>query len=375
MYYPTLLSFPTVTAISLFSAQISFTSSSEEVESEELESVPIEMEYQSSVNPGPSTSKRARREILTPRLSAALDKCKISDRDAVHLLTACLEATSADPQEFVINRTSIRRIRQNLRKRAASNIKSKFFDLDLTNAVVHWDSKLLSDLTGKKIVDRLPVIVTAPNIEQLLGVPELSAGTGYEISSAIYDTLEDWSLLEKVKAFVFDTTASNTGRLNGACVLLEQKLGRDILFLPCRHHIYEIILQVVFTKAKFSASSGPDIPLFKRFKKEWINKNIDQEKFSTWRTDANVYKILKDAADELLMFAERQLQQDFPRDDYKEFLELIVIFLGGIPAKGIHFRQPGAYHLARWMAKGIYCLKIWLFRKQFKLYGKEEEAL
>jgi hypothetical protein len=33
--------------------------------------------------------QRATKEIMTPRLSAALDKCKVSDRDAVHLLTAC----------------------------------------------------------------------------------------------------------------------------------------------------------------------------------------------------------------------------------------------------------------------------------------------
>jgi len=47
----------------------------------------------------------------------------------------------------------------------------------------------------------------------------------------VYNTLQDSSLLHKVPAFVFDTTAFNTGRLNGACVLLEHKLGRDILYL------------------------------------------------------------------------------------------------------------------------------------------------
>lgn len=35
-----------------------------------------------------SVRKRARREILIPPLSVCLDKCKISDRDAVHLITA-----------------------------------------------------------------------------------------------------------------------------------------------------------------------------------------------------------------------------------------------------------------------------------------------
>jgi len=41
-----------------------------------------------------------------------------------------------------------------------------------------WDSKLLPGLTGNDTVDRLPVIITAPNVEQLLGVPQLSSGKG-----------------------------------------------------------------------------------------------------------------------------------------------------------------------------------------------------
>lgn len=44
-------------------------------------------------------------------------------------------------------------------------------------------------------------------------------------------------------------------------------------------------------------------------------------------------------------------------------------------AEGIRFHSPGAYHQARWMAKRIYCLKIFLFRNQFKLTKLEESAL
>ena len=58
-----------------------------------------------------------------------------------------------------------------------------------------------------------------------------------------------------------------------------------------------------------------------------------------------------------------------PRDDYREFLELCVIFLGGVPSQGIHFQIPGAItmHRARWMTKVIYVLKTWLFHEQFKM--------
>lgn len=65
-----------------------------------VEESEIELNISSSST---SVKKRARREILTPRLSACLDKCKISDRDAVHLLTACIEAVALDTNDFAIN--------------------------------------------------------------------------------------------------------------------------------------------------------------------------------------------------------------------------------------------------------------------------------
>ena len=63
-----------------------------------------------------------------------------------------------------------------------------------------------------------------------------------------------------------------------------------------------------------------------------------------------------------------------PRDDYRELLELSVIFLGGVPAKGFRFMTPGPMHHARWMLKFIYSLKVWMFRSQFKLTSKEKKG-
>lgn len=177
--------------------------------------------------------------------------------------------------------------------------------------------------------------MTALNVEQLLGVPELLTGTGREMSSAVY-ILTEWSFLNKVQAFVFDTTASNTGRLNGACHLLEQELERDILHLACRHHLHEIVLQGVFNELQDSSSTGPDIPLYKRFKNAW--RDIDQTQFSTWVTDGEVKKILKDDVYDILLYTTNKLKETLPRDDYQEFLELIIIFLGETPPRGIHFR-------------------------------------
>lgn len=40
--------------------------------------------------------------------------------------------------------------------------------------MLYWISKLLADNTRKFKVDWLPVIVTAPNVEYLLGVQQLN---------------------------------------------------------------------------------------------------------------------------------------------------------------------------------------------------------
>lgn len=60
-----------------------------------------------------------------------------------------------------------------------------------------------------------------------------------------------------------------------------------------------------------------------------------------------------------------------PRDDNRELLELAYIFLGGSPPNGIKFKLPGAMHHARWLAKAIYILKIFMFQNQFLLSRKD----
>lgn len=76
------------------------------------------------------------------------------------------------------------------------------------------------------------------------------------------------------------------------------------------------------------------------------------------------------------IFCVNKLNEKWPRDDYCELLELVLIFLGEqIPNINLKIRQPGAYHHARWMAKAIYSLKIYLFRNQFKLLVSEIKML
>lgn len=197
------------------------------------------------------------------KLVATLDKCKVSDRDAVRNITATVQALHHNLEDLIINRTSIRRCRKRLRVEHAAKLRTEFKVCELDAVTIHWDGKMLPILMGKEQPERLPVILSCRGMEQLLGVSAISSGTGEDQASAVYELLNERELWDKVQAICSDTTASNTGRFIGACVLLEQKLGRDLLYLPCRHYIYEIILRSAFD-VKMSKSLGPNVLLFKK---------------------------------------------------------------------------------------------------------------
>jgi len=79
--------------------------------------------------------------------------------------------------------------------------------------------------------------------------------------------------------------------------------------------------------------------------------------------------------DDLISFCHDQLKTFQPRDDYKELLNLALLFLGATDDRQNTIIAPGAFHRARWMAKLIYCLKIYIFRSQFSLTGRELAGL
>lgn len=66
-----------------------------------------------------------------------------------------------------------------------------------------------------------------------------------------------------------------------------------------------------------------------------------------------------------------QLKNPICRHDYRELLELCLLFLGEqIPpseSRSVTFRRPGPMHHARWMSNAIYSLKMFLFRDQIHL--------
>ncbi|GBP84362.1 hypothetical protein EVAR_99261_1 [Eumeta japonica] len=293
-------------------------------------------------------------------------------RNSVYIIEATIEALGLNTDDYPISKSTIPRICTEKRKEQAEAIKIDFQN-DLPDTVtVHWDGKLLPALDMRKCKEeRFPIVISYGDKEQLIAVPKLDDSPGSEQAQAVWNAVTDWNLEDKVQILCYDTTASNTSHINGACVLLEQKFNRDVLIFACRHHIYELVLKGVFEAKISQVPNNPDIPLFKKFRDNW--KNIDLKKI---QSPAEMLSCLNVSTNEkLLEFYWIELTKEIVRDDYRELIELSIIFLVGDTERKYKIRPPGAMHQARWMVKAIYSLKISLLSSQFKIPNKDKVAL
>jgi Flp pilus assembly protein TadD len=97
--------------------------------------------------------------MVTPEVAAALDRTRISNRNATYVLAAAAQSLGHNPADMAINREFIRQAQRRNREKIAREIQASFSpDVPLTD---HWDGKLLPTLMSKETVDRLAVLCLA----------------------------------------------------------------------------------------------------------------------------------------------------------------------------------------------------------------------
>lgn len=217
-------------------------------------------------------------------------------------------------------------------------------------------------------MDRLPILVTGENISKILAVPALPKGTASIEANSIKETLEDWGITDRISAMCFDTTAVNSGQRMGVINQLPRMIGKKMLPLACRHHVAEVVLKHVFEVVGDESRSGT-FDEFRSFQLKLNDGIIDVKKYRTAMTYSALRRQVMPWKDSVIAFCLEQLQIRQPRGDYKELLELVVMFLGANPPQGPRFRKAGAISRARWMARAIYTLKIWMLGGQLKEIG------
>ena len=273
--------------------------------------------------------------------------------------------------------STIRRQRRSEVSASAMNIRERVKDYARSKTendfvVLHFDGKIIHYITGEED-DRLAVCISVPNMipGQFLASPGMPDGKGKTMSTNLNNVIEEFGLTPKVEALVFDTTASNTGVWRGATSLLEKTLGRAMFWLACRHHVAELFIKHANDSVR-GESKAPEDSVFTKFRRNFGLINGDERELWLW-PDENDWRHQR--ALEVLAWAENHMKMGtWPREDYRELLELTVIFLGGA-AKRMQYgcfnivsnpiRKPGACHRARFMAHCLYILKIFLYKSQF----------
>jgi hypothetical protein len=91
-------------------------------------------------------------------LAASLDFVKLRNRKAAVVVTITLERSGCDPLKYNVN-TSIRRERMKFRVKIAESLKS--VSQPEVRLTIHWDGKMIQDITGHETLDRLTILVQA----------------------------------------------------------------------------------------------------------------------------------------------------------------------------------------------------------------------
>ncbi|KAG0716602.1 hypothetical protein GWK47_009284 [Chionoecetes opilio] len=135
--------------------------------------------------------------------------------------------------------------------------------------------------------------------EFLLGVPASSDSTGRNVAALVLKEVDEAGVRDKIIAFCFDTTASNTGMV----------------------------------QASLGSSSGPDIGIFKRLRDRWSFVDSSQRETVETSKDLVEFFATNDTAsklkdDALTFLKEALMSKNHPREDYEELLRLSYLFLG-----------------------------------------------
>ncbi|KAG8230423.1 hypothetical protein J437_LFUL015444 [Ladona fulva] len=109
-----------------------------------------------------------RKNVIIPKLVAALDRCQLSMRDSVFILEATIEALGYNTDEFPTS--------------------PRFNEFVSDVVTVHWDGKLLPTLDARKSKEeRLPIVILYVNKEQLIAVRRLESSLGSRQAQAVWN--------------------------------------------------------------------------------------------------------------------------------------------------------------------------------------------
>ena len=294
-------------------------------------------------------------------------------------LTSILKAGGVDVNDVTLSASTIYR----KRFKAVEGMEAEIREEDLLrlnglSLVVHFDTKKVDqiedDLYVNRTVERLALNVSSPDVEKLdvlLGIFEIDSSKGENQANAVWEALCSWDIIDQIIGFCCDTTSSNTGKYAGVCASLSTSLSNLQLYFMCRHHIYEVHISHIL-KPVLGATRGPAKGLYSNLHNVWpsLTENVNSlkniVKFSWESPHIIPGSLLYNLAIEDKEFCITALNRNtFPRGDYRYLCELVAFFLGA--DRDFRFRQPGAFHEARFLADCNYLLILYMTQNYHEL--------
>ena len=252
--------------------------------------------------------------------------------------------------------------------------------------ILHFDTKLLEQITsGLNIIqkiERLAVSVSSPDDDtmedHLLGVVQCPSSKGVDQAEQVHNLLEYYGCTEQIIGICCDTTASNTGGVNGAVQILKDILKLPILWIMCRRHIYEVHVSHYMAALTGEKTKGPRRALYVKLKNKWpeicekVNEVKNLCKLDWQRDDLKIGSVLRTVAEEAKTFLTNATTDIvFSRNDYGIVCKLASFFLG-VEVQDFKFHQPGACHEARFLADAIYILTLYMTKDISNILTEKE---
>ena len=203
--------------------------------------------------------------------------------------------------------------------------------------------------------------VSAPNLArpQFLGIEPLINPTGYASALGFYNILMAWQISHLLIAIVADTPSVNWGTWEGAVYYLASWVDRQLLYIQCVHHTEELVPKAVSSVASQRPSTAPADALFKRFYDAITDSQEGQGLWDKIQDKDMVYNTfdqyrqtpLGDIVQWVMSWArEAREAGDFPRDTYKDNVNLIPVFGGEMLLPGFRIPRPPPVEKSRFLS-------------------------
>lgn len=242
-------------------------------------------------------------------------------------------------------------------------------------------------LRKRTLAEFIVCAVSSPALStsQFLGVDALFHASGYNTALSFYQKLEAAQISHLVIALVCDTPSVNWGVWEGVVYYIATWLDKQLLFIQCVHHTEELVPKAVALVASQRPPTAPVDRLFKRLSDRILVTEEGEGLWDRIHGEEVVYSIhdeelydgtpVNTAADFALNWArEARRSGDFPRDTYRDAVNLLLVF-GGEFIPGFQIPRPPPVDKSRFLSSAV----NYLIQKLLKdvpevrvLYSSEE---